>query len=305
MRKRQRRTTSRQDSKFKLRKGNVKRLLIDNLCYVAGASLYAAAVMIFAVPNQIAQSGMTGVAILINHLTNVPVGVLNLGLNVILLAIAWKFLGKVFVAKTLWVTVVLSAALDIFGEYLPTYQGDRLLATLYCGVLSGVGLGLVFLRGTTSGGTDIIARLVHMKWPHITVGRVLMVTDVVVVIAAAAVFRSLESALYAVIVIYISSRMVDYILYGMGSGKMLLVVTQQAEVLAEAITTKMHRGVTILPVEGGYTHTNKQMLLCAVRANEVSRLQRLIWEHEENPFIVVTDAGEILGEGFKQKDAGQ
>lgn len=277
----------------------VRELLLDNLMWVLGCALYAAAIRIFAVPNNIAQSGVTGLSIIVNHLLDTPIGITNLVLNIPLIIAAWVKLGWKFVAKTLWVTVLLSVMLDAFGLFLPVYQGDALLAALFCGALSGAGLALVFIRGATTGGTDILARLVRKHWPHISMGRVILVSDVLIVLVAAAVFRSVESALYAAIVIFVCARVIDYILYGTGNGKMLMVVTEYATDIARTITTELKRGVTILPVQGGYTGHHKSMLICAVRSSEVAKLNKIIRRYDENPFIIVAEAGEIIGEGFK------
>ena len=277
-------------------------LLLDNLAWLLGCFLYAVSVIVFAVPNEIAQSGITGLAIIFNALFNTPIGLLYFLLNIPLIIAAWRLLGWKFVAKTLWVTVLLSVMLDALKPFLPVYRGDRLLAALYCGALSGAGLALVFMRGATTGGTDILARLVRKRWAHISLGRVILVADIAVVLTAAIVYKSAESALYAAIVIFISSQVIDYIIYGTGNGKSLMVVTDKATEIAKAITGQLKRGVTILPVQGGYTGHHKSMLICAVRSSEVSRLTKLIMEYDPSPFIIVTEAGEIIGEGFKLTD---
>lgn len=283
---------------------DVKTAVWDNVIWLFACSLYATGVVIFAIPNGIAQSGITGLSIIINHLIHTPVGMTNLVLNIPLTILAWKFIGWKFVAKTFWVTVVLSVALDVFGRVLHpyAYTGDKLLAALFCGAISGVSLALVLMRGATTGGVDTIARLFRHRWPHISMGRVILVADVIVIVTAAIVFRSVESALYAAIVIFVSTSVIDYILYGASSGKMLMVVTEHANEISKAITTEIKRGVTILPVQGGYTGQDKNMLICAVRGNEVSKLNKLIWQYDPNPFIIVSEAGEILGEGFKLPD---
>ncbi len=279
----------------------IKELLLDNLIWFIGCALYAAGVLIFAVPNGIAQSGVTGLAIIVNYLLHTPVGLTYFVLNIPLIVSAWIFLGWKFVAKTLWVTVILSVMLDAFGPFLDKYQytGDKLLAAMFCGAITGTGLALVFMRGATTGGTDILGRLFRKKWPHISMGRVILVADAVIVMAAAVVYKSAESALYAAIVIFISSRVIDYVLYGTGNGKMLMVVTDHATEISKAVTTELKRGVTILPVQGGYTGHHKSMLICAVRSNEVSKLNKIIRQYDENPFIILSEAGEIIGEGFK------
>lgn len=277
----------------------VKELLLDSLFWFTGCALYAAGVLIFAVPNGIAQSGVTGLAIMFNHLLNTPVGLTYFIINIPLILLAWLRLGWKFVAKTLWVTVILSVMLDVFAPFFPEYTGDKLLAALFCGAITGAGLALVFVRGATTGGTDILGRIIRKKWQHISMGRVILVSDALIVAAAAFVFKSMESALYASIVIFVCSRVIDYVLYGTGNGKMLMVVTDHATEISKAVTTQMKRGVTILPVQGGYTGQHKSMLICAVRSSEVSKLNRIIKHYDENPFIIISEAGEIVGEGFK------
>lgn len=283
----------------KITSSAVKDLLLDNLFWFAGCALYAAGVLIFAVPNGIAQSGITGLAIIFNHLLSTPVGLTYFLLNIPLILFAWLRLGWKFVAKTLWVTVILSVMLDAFAPFFPVYTGDKLLAALFCGAITGAGLALVFVRGATTGGTDILGKIIRKRWPHISMGRVILASDALIVAAAALVFKSVESALYAAIVIFVSSRVIDYVLYGTGNGKMLMVVTEHATEISKAVTTEMKRGVTILPVQGGYTGHHKSMIICAVRSSEVSKLNRIIKQHDENPFIIISEAGEIVGEGFK------
>ena len=165
-------------------------------------------------------------------------------------------------------------------------------------VCTGAGLAGVVMRGATTGGTDIIGRLVHKAFPHIQIGKVIMAADALIVVLGAVVFRSVESAMYAVIVIFVNSRLLAYILYGTGSGQLLLAVTEHAQEISDAITSKMGRGITILPVKGGYTGKEKSMVVCAVKKNEVPHLTKIIRQVDTETFIIITEAGEILGEGF-------
>lgn len=272
----------------------------DNVMWIVGCSIYAIAVNAFAIPNSIAQSGVTGLAIILNHSFGFPIGVTNFLLNVPLLLLAFFYIGKRFVAKTLWVTVVLSVALDVFSVFMPEYHGDRILAALFCGVLSGLGLGIVIITGATSGGTDIIARLIHKRWQHISIGRVILAADAAIVTLSAITFRSFESALYAVIVIYCSTKVIDGLVYGTGNGKMIMVVTDRAEEVARAITTKTPRGVSVIPVVGGYTGEQKSMLICVARSSEIAGLNRIVKSIDPNTFTIITEANEILGKGFNK-----
>lgn len=289
----------REFGRLRKRGSAVREKVIDVLMWIAGCLLYAVSMNMFNVPNQIAPGGVSGIATLLNYLFHTPIGVMVLAINVPIFLIAWKFLGWRFLLNSMIVTVLFSVAIDVTALFLPVYQGDRLLAALFGGVLSGAGMALIFIRGATTGGVDIISRLLRRKWPHLPMGRLIMFCDLFVVAAAWIVYGNMESALYAIIVIFVSGQVIDYLMYGTGNGKMLFVVTTRAQEIAGAVTKEMHRGVSILPVRGGYTGEEKNMLICAVRSSEVARLSRIIRRIDQNPFIVVAEAGEILGEGFK------
>lgn len=283
-----------------LNKKSALQLIKNNIMWVIGCSLYSIGVCCFALPNSIAQSGFTGIAVIVNHLFSLPVGIVNLALNIPMLILMWIFLGRQLVARTLWVTVILSTALDVFGAIMPTYTGDKLLASLFCGILEGAGLGLITITGATSGGTDIVARLIHKKWKFITIGKVVLVADALVIISNMIVFRSIESGLYAIITIFASTRLIDSMVYGTGNGKMLMIITEKPEEISKAIITSSHRGVSIVPVVGAYTGENKNMLICVARRHEIPGIIRTAKAIDHKTFIIVSEANEILGEGFNQ-----
>lgn len=270
----------------------------NNLIWIVGCSLYAIAVNSFVVPNDIAQSGVTGLAVFFNHLFSVPVGVTNFVLNVPLLILMWLFLGKKLVARTLWVTLLLSIALDAFA-FMPDYTGDKILASLFCGLLQGAGLGIIMITGATSGGTDIVARLVHKRFPHITVGSVVLAADAAIVAANMILLGSINSGLYAIIMIFVSTRVIDSLIYGTGNGKMLMIVTKKPDEVSKAIVSSSRRGVSVLPAKGAYTGEDKGILICVVRKAEVSGIIKTVKATDSNTFIIVSEANEILGEGFK------
>lgn len=281
-----------------MKKTKVSDILKNNGMWIIGCILYSIGVNSFAVPNSIAQSGVTGVAVILNHLFSVPVGTVNLLLNIPLLILMWIFLGKKLVARTLWVTVLLSAALDLIAMFIPVYTGDKILASLFCGLLQGSGLGLIMITGATSGGTDIVARLVHKFFPHITIGRVVMLADAVIITAGMLVFGSIETGLYAIIVIFVSTKVIDSMIYGTGNGKMLMVVTDKADEVSKAIISSSRRGVSIIPAVGAYTGESKNVLICVARKHEISGIIKIIKSIDDKTFIIVSEANEILGEGF-------
>ena len=281
-----------------MNKTNVKELIKNNAIWLLGCSLYSIGVNSFTIPNSIAQSGMTGLAVVFNYLFEVPVGTVNLILNIPLLILMWIFLGKKLVARTLWVTVVLSTALDIFSLFMPAFTGDKILASLFCGLFQGAGLGLIMITGATSGGTDIVGRLVHKRLPHITVGTVVMIADALIVGLGMLVLRSIESGLYAIIVIFVSTKVIDAMIYGTGNGKMLMIVTEKADEVSQAIVHSSPRGVSILPAKGAYTGKDKNILLCVARKHEISGILKTVKSIDDKTFIIVSEANEILGEGF-------
>lgn len=282
------------------KKKKILDLLVDNFFWILGCVLYASAINYFNVPNNIAQGGFSGLAIVINYLTDLPVGAVNFALNIPVLILAWIFIGKKFVAKTLWVTAILSASIDIIDAYIPyEYTGDKLLATIFSGVLLGAGVAIVASRGATTGGTDVLSKLLRLLFPHLSYGKLVMFSDLVVIAVSAIVFQSIESALYAGIVIFASSKVIDYILYGMGKSKMLMVITDKSEEISHAIVSQSPRGVSIVPVTGAYSGESKNMLVCVLRSNEVSSVIKLIKSIDPNTFTIITEANEIIGKGFK------
>lgn len=275
----------------------------DILICGVGCFLFALSLNCFTVPNQIAPGGFSGLATIANYLFNLPIGLVIFLLNIPLMIVAWKMLGINFIIKSAFVTTALSLMVDLFPSFIPVYEGERLLASIFGGVFSGAGLALIFIRGATSGGPDILAKLIRLKKPHISMGQIILVSDLIVVILSGVVFNSLESALYSVIEIFVSSRVIDYVLYGTGHGKMVLIFTNHAQEISNAITSQLHRGISIVDIKGGYTGKNKNMLICAVRSNEVSSLTKIVKHFDEQPFILISEVGEILGQGFSMDDA--
>lgn len=273
--------------------------LVDLLFYIAGGMIYSVAVLLFLTENEISPGGLTGIATILNYLFSLPIGTVVFILNIPLLAAGFIKFGGIFIAKTAVATAVMSLTLDISGLFMPKMKIDPILAALFGGLLMGLGISLFMLRGATTGGTDIIAKLINCKFPHLTVGRLMLAADAAVVGLSALVYKNMESALYAVIAIYASSRVMDLILYGADRGKIIYVITDNAKELSDSIMSLINRGVTLLDVTGAYTGTKRQMLMCTVRRHEVAAVCRLATSCDKNAFIIVGEAGEVLGEGFK------
>ena len=276
-----------------------KRTALDGLFYVLGSVLYALSVNIFTAPNQIAPGGVTGVATLFNFLWGTPIGTAILVINLPLLIAAWFRLGKAFTVRTLIVTVLSSVVIDATSPFLPVFRGDKMLIALFGGVLAGAGLGLIYMRGATTGGTEVVARLLERKFRHIPIGRLILLVDALVVAASALVYRNVETALYAMVLIFVSTSLMDALVYGGDKGKMLLVMSQREREIADAVLERMERGVTMLNATGAYTGGDRRVLLCAVRRSEMYELRSLVMDIDPGAFIIVVSTDEVLGEGFK------
>jgi uncharacterized membrane-anchored protein YitT (DUF2179 family) len=273
---------------------------LDFFFCTLGAILYGVSVTIFTAPNNIAPGGITGISTMLHYLFNAPIGTMIFILNIPLFILGLRFIGGSFIIKTITCTALTSVVIDVFTAVnLPVYHGDKLLAAVYGGVLAGTGLALVFLRGATTGGTDIASRLVKIKLKHISMGRMMLIIDFFVIVVAALVFRSVDSALYAMIAIFTASRVIDSILYGSDNGKMAVVISKNNDEIAKAIINDMNRGLTILKGKGFYTGKEREVIMCAVRRPEAARLRTIIKKVDPNAFIIMCDAGEIIGEGFK------
>lgn len=263
-----------------------------------GAVIYALAFDWFVAPNQIAMGGVTGLAQIVNALVPVlPVGVLSILVNVPLFLAGWRLLGGRLLVSSLYAMAVSSLAIDVIAWMHTFPPMDPILATLYGGAGMGVGLGLVFSQGATTGGTDIIGKLLKLKFPWLPIGKLVMIPDMVVVILAAVVFGTVNAALYGLIQMYLLSKVMDMILYGWDTSRVAYIITDRWEETVQGLLD-MNRGVTLLQGKGAYTGAEKQVLLVAFRQREIVPIKRMLREIDPKAFFLVCDAHEILGEGF-------
>ncbi len=282
-------------------KKKIKNLLIDGIMFLAGSFLFAVSIDTFTAPNQIAAGGLTGVATMFNHLFGIPIGTANMLMNIPLLIWAYVEMGYQIIIKTVIATLVSSAMIDIMVPYLPQYQGDPLITIVFGGCLAGLGLALIMMRGGTTGGTELAANLLALHIRGLSLGKFIMIIDLVIVIASAIVYQDYESPLYAILVIYITSKVIDAVLYGTdsGTGKMMFIISPKNEQIARRIMDDLERGVTELRSRGAYSGKEGTVLFCAVGRQEVYKTYDIIHEIDPNAFIVVDDVGEITGLGFR------
>ncbi len=280
-------------------RSRVKKTTVDILYFFAGAIIYSVSVNMFLSPNGISPGGFTGVAAVINHITNIPTGTMLFIFNIPILILGYIKMGGVFILKTSFVTVLVSLSLDISASLSPIIRADGILVSMFGGILMGIGLSLILLRGATTGGIDIIAKFVNRKYRHLSVGKIILMADGIVILLNALVYKNAESALYSIVAMYMGTRLMDVLLYGADKGKIIYIITNSPDEICNEINHSVGRGVTKLSVIGGYTGETKTMLMCTVRVHEVAAIHDLVKQYDDRAFMVVSDAGEIIGEGFK------
>lgn len=277
-----------------------RRYTLDYLVMILGAAVYALSVSFFTAPNEIAPGGVTGLATMLNHLIDLPIGATALLLNIPLLIWGAIESGRRFIIRTMIITAAVSLLIDLFSLFRIAYHGDLIIAAIFGGILSGIGLGLIFLRGGSTGGTDIIARNLNHRLPYLSIGSIVLLSDAVVVALSAIVYGSLENALYAVIAIFTSSKLIDAVVFGLSrdNGKLMIIITALPDEVAAELTGRVNRGVTVLSARGGYSHLPKGVILCAVRPHDAYRVNSAVIDTDPTAFIVTTTATAISGLGF-------
>ena len=266
---------------------------------VIGSAVYATGFSFFLYPNSVVTGGVTGIAMIINYLTDLPVGVMTIVLNVPLFILALRKLGLRFCIGSLVGMILASVFVDIFTPLRINATSNMLLASLYGGLIEGAGLGLVYRVGASTGGSDIASKLLRARYPYINLGTIILLVDMVVVIAFAVIFKRFDSVMYSIIAMFVATRVVDFVLYGVSTSKLCFIITDSSDEIKDAINTSLHRGATLLHGEGAYSGASKEVILCAVKKQQVVELRRLVRSIDENAFIIYTTAQEVFGEGFQ------
>lgn len=271
-------------------------------CYALvalGSVIFALAFDWFFAPNQVAMGGVTGLAQVINAVfPPLSVGVLSFLLNVPLFLAGWKFIGFHLLASSLFSMAVSSAAIDLIAAVYSFPPMDPMLACLCGGALMGVGLGIVFSQGATTGGTDVVARLMKLKLPWLPMGKLMLVPDFIVLALAAAVFGRVEAALYGAVGIFVATRVMDTVLYGLDTSKVAYIISDCWEELSRRLLEGLDMGVTLLRGQGAYTGREKQILMVAFKQKAIVQVKRTVHEVDPGAFLIVCDAHDVLGEGF-------
>ncbi len=277
-----------------------KSIAKDVCLWILGSLLFSASLNIFTVPGNFIQGGLTGVSLMFNHAFNTSVGTVMLLLNIPLFVWSCKSAGLAYTLRTLCATIICSILIDALSPFLPVYNSDRLLGALFSGVLCGAGLGLIYIGGATTGGSDLAGFLISRRSGGISVGKLIFIIDACICLAAIFVYKSLESGMYGVIMTYISGRFMDALLDGAGfsGGRVFFIVTNNKNTLCNAISHGALRGITVLDAKGYYSGQSKNLIVCAVRRHEISKMYSIIRSFDKSAFVFVCPASDIKGLGF-------
>lgn len=285
-----------------IKKFNYKKLAVDILVDILACGIASMGIYNFASAANFPLTGFTGIAMIINRITGLPMGAMLLVLNIPVAILCYKVLGKRYFLNSLKSMAILSIMLDYVAPHFPVFTGEKLLAAIAAGSLAGVGYGLIYTRGSSTGGIDFITFSVKSKRPYISIGRIAFIIDsLIVVLGTLVVSKSVEGLLYGLIISFIASTVVDKIMYGLSAGKMTLIVTDKAQEVAEVINDTASRGATFLRAQGSYSEVEKNVVMCASNTKQMYLIRDAVKEVDPSAFMIILDSSEVMGQGFEKK----
>ena len=274
-----------------------KEKLKNNFLFLVGPIITALGISLFFTPNKVVSGGVSGLSTILYHIAKIPPGLSFAVINILFLLISFKVIGKEFVIKTIIGAANISLFVQIFSE-LPPMTNDIILASIFGSLLYGFGIGLTLLSGGSTGGTDILGRLLQHFFPHFKIGKLLLFVDAAVIMTALITFRQIDLALWGIVALFLSTFSVDWLIQKLNVSKLAFVVTEKGVDIAKKLVSTSPRGVTIIDVVGAYTMEEKTTLMCALKEAEISEFQRKILEIDPDAFIIFSESQQIVGNGF-------
>lgn len=282
----------------KLKQQKIFRVVWNYVIITAFSFTYAVGISLFLDPNNLAPGGISGISIMLNRITPIATGTWIMLLNVPIMALGlWKF-GFKFLISTIYCTYISSFFTNLLSGY-GALTSDKLLAALAGGTIMAVSLGMVFKAGATTGGVDIVVKVMRLKYKHLKTGNLYLMMDAAVVILSGIMFRNLETALYAAVTIFVNSVVLDTVLYGKDGAKMIYIISDHPKQITERLLADLDIGVTSLHGEGAYSGKEKEVLMCVMRKPLAPKAQQIVKEEDAEAFMIVSDATEIFGQGYK------
>ena len=275
-----------------------KTVAIDILVEVIGSFLIAISLYNFAAQAKFPMTGFSGIALILNRLFSLPIGITTIVLNIPVALICYRLLGRGFFLRSFRCMIISSLMIDYVGPLFPMYEGDRLLAAICTGVLGGLGYAIIYMRNSSTGGSDFIIMSVKALQPHISLGKIAFLSDVGIILIGGILFRDMDGIIYGMIINYLFAIAVDKVMYGINSGKVALIVTHHGDLITETIENSCQRGSTILNAVGGYKKEEKQVVMCACNNKQMYQLEQAVKQSDPDCFIIILESNEVLGEGF-------
>lgn len=267
------------------------------LLMTIGTFLVAVATSVFYSPNKIVCGGVSGMSTILYHTFSIPLGLSYALINIFLLMLGYKVLGRDFTFKTLISIAMLSVFIELMS-HVPVATNDKMLASLFGGILYGSGLGITFISGATTGGTDILGRLMQYKYPSMPIGKLLLFIDGAVIAVSLVVFKNMDLVLLGIIGLFVQTLALDSLIKRMNVSKLAFVITDNGKELALKLVNGSPRGVTIIDVTGAYTMREKQLLLCALKESEITEFQKSVLSYDPDAFVIFSESQFIVGNGF-------
>lgn len=264
-----------------------------------GAFFIAVSITSFALNANFAPGGVNGLGVILNHVAGLPIGLISLVLNVPIIVVSYKLLGKFFLLNSLKSMVICALVMDMTAPFLPKYSGDPLMAAIFSGIFGGIGYGLIFLEGSSTGGSDFLIMSMKKLSPHMSIGQITQIIDGSVIILAGFIFKDVNAVLYGIVNTIVTSIIIDRVMTGTNSGKLTLIITGKGREIAQEIDRTTGRGSTLLKVHGGYQGEEKDMVLCVCGNKQVVPIRKVVKETDAAAFMIVSESKEVFGEGFQ------
>ena len=283
-----------------LQENRLARILRNYLIIAIGSVIYAVGFQFFLYPNNITSGGVVGTAMIINQLTGLPVGVLTIVMNIPLFLVAWRHFGPEFLFGSLAGMGLSSVLVDVFAGFDLILTDDPMLAAVIGGVVKGTSLGMIYYVGGTTGGLDIVVKILRRRLASVNFGTIMLALDTIVITAYAMVLGRYESAMYSLIAMYVVTKVVDLVLYGIDNACLCYIISEKnADITDEIVNGALHRGVTLLDGKGAYSGAHRDVLMCVIKRQQIGQLKRLVKSHDEKAFFIVTNAKNVFGNGFE------
>lgn len=288
-----------------MKKKNVIKFFKQFAIEIVGSAFAAAGIYNFAVKANFPISGFSGIALILYQLLGLPMGLTTIIMNIPVALLCYKLIGKRFFFSSIRCMVISSVFIDYVAPLFPVYEGDRLLAAVCTGVLTGLGYAMIYMQNSSTGGVDFIMMAVKSKKPHIALGKISFVLDATIIVVGGMLFSDIDGIIYGIIECYLLAIVVDKLMYGINAGKMTLIVTDKGKEICNVIDDTCDRGSTIFPATGGYSGENRDVVMCACNDKEMYEVMKAVKAADPKAFTIVLESNEVHGEGFHTLHVGE